>query len=115
MNTAREVLDVIDKALTSLPPDESRKLWDVLAALRGPDGYDNCGLKLQATVPIRRAAFPLTTALCRAAILADFGQNRAGEPPQFNAALLSASAHFDRHALWAATALGLYEKPPGYR
>ena len=61
--TALDVLDVIDRFLASdgVATDEKRALWDVLTALRGPDnGSDD--MKNAATIPIRRAALPLTTA-----------------------------------------------------
>jgi len=63
----REVLDTIDAMLTQGEAQDARDLWDVLAALRGPD-TDNDELKDRTTVPIRRAAFPKMTALYEAGI-----------------------------------------------
>lgn len=63
MDTARQALDQIDIWLSAnpqnggLPSNEAQDLWDVLAALRGPDvpSYPD---KDVTTAPIRGAAFP---------------------------------------------------------
>jgi hypothetical protein len=56
--TALEVLDIIDTLLAQRNR-ESRYLWGVLTALRGPDSADE-SLKVATTAGIRTAAFPLT-------------------------------------------------------
>lgn len=61
--TARQMLDKIDRFLLTAGSEESSKLWNVMAALRGPD--DDTGdsyLKGRTTVPIRKAAFPRVNA-----------------------------------------------------
>lgn len=59
--TVREMLDVIDGFL-ALATDESRGLWDVLMALRGPDVANSKSEALMrgTTEVIRTQAFPLT-------------------------------------------------------
>jgi hypothetical protein len=58
--TALEVLDIID-TLLARENRESRYLWNVLTALRGPDSEDE-PLKVATTAGIRTATFPLTAA-----------------------------------------------------
>lgn len=61
--TARQMLDKIDRFLITAGSEEASKLWNVMAALRGPD--DDAGdsyLKGRTTVPIRKAAFPRVNA-----------------------------------------------------
>lgn len=63
--TAREVLDALDEWFVTAPPEETKKMWNILSALRGPDHNQvefgtTAGLKFKNlyTIPIRRAAFP---------------------------------------------------------
>lgn len=55
-DTVNAVLDRIDEVLAS-GGAESRQLWDILTALRGPDSGDIV-VKRDYTAPIRAAAFP---------------------------------------------------------
>lgn len=55
----RQVLDQIDAVLAE-GSDDSRRLWDIMTALRGPDHFENQGRKDTGTIYIRQAAFPTT-------------------------------------------------------
>lgn len=63
----RQILNMLDDLFSDHRPakiETAREVWDVLAALRGPDrddGEANLTLKDAMTVPIRQAAFPKTT------------------------------------------------------
>ena len=64
---AREVLDYLDDLFSDPGQVEAAtEVWDVITALRGPDTFDHEAaqtLKLDLTIPIRRAAFPKTAAV----------------------------------------------------
>lgn len=111
--TAREMLDLIDDFFTdmSIPVDESRKLWDVLSALRGPDEIHRVdstpNQKATATIPIRRAAFPKVAA---AYLNSDMWERIGGAFGTINHKFDSrfiGQGHFREHAVNAATALNL--------
>jgi hypothetical protein len=55
--SAKEVLAALDEWAIQTDDLESKRLWDVLTALRGPDNEDT-QMKLNATVPIRKRALP---------------------------------------------------------
>jgi hypothetical protein len=110
-DTAAGVLDVIDRLLASgfrpnaghapgSPAFESRALWDVLSALRGPDSND-VAVKARTTEVIRTRAFPCT-ALTRCGP-ADFAP--PGNPLLVDTSGLSYFDHFRMHAVFADAAL----------
>lgn len=59
ITTVSEVLDIIDTFLAEMDHVQSKQLWNILTALRGPDD-DNTDTKLKTTSPIRTAALPKT-------------------------------------------------------
>lgn len=105
----KKVLDVIDKYLATGDKEDSRDLWDVLAALRGPDLSENCYLVKDATTSVIRAkAFPRTAKLSNreggrvcASMAKDSMTNIATRYNQ-------PSSHFIGHARSAFSALGLH-------
>lgn len=112
MDTAREVFDVIDEflvreALRAVGKGsvEGKRLWDVLSALRGPDGDDTDDLKHRQTEPIRRAAFPKLAALYDKGINIPGGAMFAGD--RFIIIADDKEDHFNWHASSAARALNL--------
>lgn len=104
--TAKEVLDIIDDFLTNNEDhNETRILWDVLTALRGPDAetFKDKGY----TVAIRRAAFPqLAKGNNTKKICASIEVSQSHSIPL---RLLTREAymqgHFISHLRWAYTAL----------
>ena len=108
--TARQVLNIIDKFLVGGVRDarlesEAKKLWDVLAALRGPDD-DSVGNKDNTTCPIRCAAFPLTAKQYQDGYCIPGGAmftDRSYRGPKKYAF----DKHFQNHAVAAALALNL--------
>lgn len=56
----RKLLDQIDNYLSTEEEDDSRALWAILSALRGPDDYDDVRYKDATTSVLRAAAFPKT-------------------------------------------------------
>lgn len=61
-NVTRGILGKIDQILVEEDVD-SKELWAVLTALRGPDDYElEYTVKAHGTVPVRRKAFPLCAA-----------------------------------------------------
>lgn len=114
MNPAtRKMLDAIDKFL-ALPAHvksgASLELWDVLAALRGPDSQDGIS-KSGATVPVRRAAFPRCAA--RGPNGGGVGENATGAcfhgSSQVDVGVVAflESTHFMTHARCAFQVLGI--------
>jgi hypothetical protein len=53
----REILDTLDAFFTTEDLKDTKPLWDILSALRGPDNSDE-EVKDSTTIPIRCAAFP---------------------------------------------------------
>jgi len=111
----RKVLDTIDDYLATGDKGDSMALWDILAALRGPDKSYPEGTKYWLSVKdvttsvIRAAAFPKTAALSHR----DGGRVRASMmPDDFKYARVRTdrdfpSDHFTGHAHTAFQALGL--------
>ncbi len=56
--TFREKLQDLDSWFATAPISETRQMWDVLAALRGPDKDGDVLLKLTGTNWVRKWAFP---------------------------------------------------------
>lgn len=105
----RKALDVIDRVLVK-NDDTAAELWDVLSALRGPDDMKEYKLKAAGTVPIRRAAFPLTTeAVATSGFTnrADFTVSTYQRPEDNNNGTWSFDTHVVSHIKRAADALGL--------
>jgi len=104
--TARQVLDIIDKFLVGDFMNEARKLWDILAALRGPDDA-KIGDKNGTTCPIRCAALPLTAKRYQTGYSipggAMFSDRLYTGPREY-----AFDAHFHNHVVSAAMALNLY-------
>lgn len=102
--TVRAALNQIEKWLlpSGLPPAERSRLWDVLSALRGPDS-SNYSDKAEATVPIRRAAFPkLAQPEKHNRIPASFGSKFSLTKVKLSN---NSSIHFRTHIKQAAKAL----------
>jgi len=110
--TARGILDAIDAFLSDpeVEGTEKTKLWDVLTALRGPEGKKGCptakALKEAITGVIRANAFPrnafrriderVNRSLVTLSRSADFAKCPKG--------------HFRYHAFQACQALGIVVK-----
>lgn len=127
--TARDMLNLIDRFLVARAADrldflaksEAGKLWDVLSAMRGPDFESRAiyhDFKSELTIPIRRAALPLTAAFSRLHhhdIAACFDGPETLPPSaadQLPTDTLNVNArHFPAHIRAAARALGM-EIPP---
>lgn len=99
--TVSGLLKEIDTFLATSP--NSDKLWDILSALRGPDGLD-IHLKESTTTAIRRAAFPLTMrAMFEGSIVNSVQASFAGT---YNPSVKSkVSYHFNAHIERAVFAL----------
>jgi hypothetical protein len=107
---ALEMLDLIDEYLATTNGGDSRALWDILTALRGPD--DATAGKKAWTIAVRRAALPKvaeTTSWDGARGHAIFGEYSAEEPRE--ADLVNPSGpigiinHFREHIRMAYVAL----------
>lgn len=101
LRKVRKTLNQVEKVLMG-NDQAAADLWNILSALRGPDaGYG----KAQATIPVRRKAFPKLTRLDEKegsnipAALSSFKAN----PGRFELETLPAS-HFRTHAEWAKEA-----------
>jgi hypothetical protein len=99
----RATLDYIDTVL-SQGSVSARELWDVLAALRGPDRIENGVTKENTTVHIRSAAFPKTAnavnnGYCNIAAAFSSHDNPFMYPEN--------GGHFVAHIRYAAFVLGL--------
>ncbi len=104
----QRVLGEVDKLLAKRNHD-SQKLWNVLSALRGPDmtgdtRFDGASLKDYTTIPIRRAALPLTAKSGSGANGAMFHSGYKFKLPTHGE---TRSGHFRRHIKSAALALGI--------
>jgi len=101
----REQLDVIDRMLSGPGGGD---LWLVLSALRGPDTPDHDYFKKATyTIPIRRAAFPLTATTGRASLgtarkFADFGTSAEDT---LNLPGSAGPSHYESHIEMAVQAL----------
>jgi hypothetical protein len=107
--TCREMLDAVDGFLTDPLVDEVEKkaLWDVLTALRGPEGKKDDAtrkaIKDAVTGPIRANAFPRTAFQTiedrpnRAVMTLRRSIDVSGTP----------KGHFRFHSMEAAKALGI--------
>lgn len=107
--TARDVLNIIDDFLSlgGVNDCERKMLWDVLTALRGPDD-ETYSLKMESTIPIRRAAFPKIASnsrIQRETLLATFGTAQY----KFNRHVFDTGrySHFGSHVINAASALNI--------
>lgn len=125
----RKMLDRIDAVLAQ-PDDatdeqrkDSRDLWAVLSALRGPDtdrDYRDLLLKSRVTILIRRAAFPLTASTGNGtpqAVFESAAANAVHLDTRIMAAELNSNeradlVHFVDHARLAGRALGLLALDP---
>lgn len=97
---ALEILDIIDKFLSSNSVKEDQKgfLWDILAALRGPDNQ-NYKIKQETTEVIRSRAFIRTSTKYGAQVPANFSK----DPYKIIPTLIY--DHFSGHIYYAARAL----------
>jgi hypothetical protein len=103
----RAMLDQIDAMLVEMT-DESRELWAILTALRGPDAGDY-GEKAKFTIPVRRAAFPRTAAAVRASMtLADFEVYGVAPEKAMSYSPSEDYQHFQGHVYEAQQALGMF-------
>lgn len=108
----RAALDAIEEVLLERDSD-ARNLWSVLTALRGPDDDQDDGndrRKINATIPIRRAAFPRVAAQPLSYEVGAFG--KPDVPYLYRDSYMARGAmygrtHFEYHAELAALALGL--------
>src|SRR5574340_930628 len=122
--TASEVLAALVEGFSKLPLEERKKVWDVLAALRGPDGVHDADdlLKQSTTCVVRRRLFgdalrglglPATGPAPYVAWNGDSPARVAQrstcdlESVPASAAAKHPHAHFIRHAQAAFRALGL--------
>ncbi len=85
----------------------SRHVWNILTALRGPDGQDpDNSLKYATTARIRNVVFPELASQVSATI--SLGQVADIDPVRAH----STGAHFGRHVMWAVKAIqAFYPKP----
>jgi hypothetical protein len=107
LKTARQVLNWLDDwfvAQHKKNTDEGPKLWNVLAALRGPDAENSYTLKDVTTARIRTAAFPR---LAKTAHRLGASFSEGGKVVSVPAVPEGAVKHFVGHAKKAAKALGL--------
>lgn len=102
---AQRALEYVDSVLAGGGP-ESKKLWDILTALRGPDRDDQQRYKGGLTAVIRSAAFPKAAVARSRAFSADFAPSYTGQEVKTGAAGL-ANSHYGLHVEAAAVALGL--------
>lgn len=122
----RAMLDYLDDFLSQGGAD-AQDLWDVLTVLRGPDDADS-GEKQTVTIPVRRAALPLTAKSVMKIrgghqrqtfgfdsrlegpgvhMRAYFGYPRGDYPYAGPRHHSTTQSHFHAHAVRAALALGL--------
>lgn len=101
----RDVLAEIDNLLHK-DNDDSRALWDILSALRGPDSLGDDDLKVSTTAIIRSAALPKTAKTAHSNCLPiSFG---LGDSEEFAGVRIRMSfSHFRHHAYSAFVGLGL--------
>ncbi len=110
----RRVLDKLDLELCGRGPsrlnsEERAALWDVLAAVRGPD-YESSDHKWAVTCPIRRAAFPKLAGRWDGGISevsASFNRPALDDAAMRARVAGVVDSHFARHGMRAFTVLGL--------
>lgn len=103
--TTREVLELIENFAKHIQgkKESSRDLWNILAALRGPDS-DDFTLKLQTTAHIRAAALPcLARSNGAYANQGTHWKYRSYEEPTYKTK--GSSGHFASHIFCAVNAL----------
>lgn len=100
--TIEQILTEIDKYLATEPENDARRLWAILAGIRGPDSEDQ-SLKKGTTVFVRSRAFPLAAARTNAAGFSTFGMLFKSDFPPRN--VLLGYSHFENHIRFAYTAL----------
>jgi hypothetical protein len=120
MNAFKVALNTIDMVLAGLG-DDSRRLANVLTALRGPDGVTKGQAKVikdRLTAVIRSAAFPMLLntkgrdeALQWTMVGAHDGKVYLADIAAYEK--LTNDKHFTRHILQAAEALGIETVPVG--
>ena len=120
MDGLKVALNVIDQVLSALD-DNSRKLANILTALRGPDGVDKPkgkAIKDRLTAPIRAAAFPILLATKGRDEVLQWTMTGKHDGKIYQADLdaylrLTDDKHFIRHVVQAAEALGIEIIPIG--
>jgi hypothetical protein len=107
--TAKEMLALLDTFLSDADLTESKKLWDVMTALRGPDNKSDT-FKDHYTIPVRVAAFPKLAAMNgreTGSIFYTFDDQHGYRPDSKDGGYGSPLEHFVQHAHKAAFALEL--------
>jgi hypothetical protein len=116
----RAMLDQLDAFFIDEEHADTKVLWDVLSALRGPDNDVQSDLKNTSTIPIRTAAFPrlarlehskyrelyreLDTASFKTTAIFGNGTERFHQPDVVD--------HFTAHLRRAQKALDLHDETP---
>jgi hypothetical protein len=110
MKTVNDMLNDLDEFFLTAPKSDVVHLWDILAALRGPDDIDT-ELKTRTTARIRSLAFPRTAAYGAEDLPATFAQPGSGMPtlsPMEQGRIYAGHHslyHFFSHIEYADTAL----------
>jgi hypothetical protein len=120
MNGFKVALNVIDLVLSGLD-ENSRKLANILTALRGPDGVlkpQAKAIKDRLTAPIRAAAFPILLNTKGRDEVLQWTMTGKHDGKIYQADLdayvkLTDDKHFIRHIIQAAEALGIEIVPLG--
>ena len=110
--TAKEWLEALDTwfSLYTTTTEEKRRLWAVLAALRGPD--DVTYSKSNTTGIIRAKAFPITTGSARGAEVLGTTNVMGGFAEAMKAVGSGRNEHFATHIATAVEALKkMYPEP----
>ena len=105
----REALDAIDEVLAR-NDTVAGELWEVLTALRGPDGFDSYRAKTDYTARIRATAFPKAAAGAESnhmSFYAHGAEYSAVQGPVDLELLQSQQPHFRSHTRLALIALEL--------
>lgn len=97
----RRMVDQIDEFLATAPHEDVQDLWNLLAALRGPDVDPTGDLKSATTAVIRRKMFPKAGGRLQLWP----GVEVAPQDREFQLNLGVPWCHFTRHADWAHKAL----------
>lgn len=106
--TAKQVLEELDETLSTMDTYESRALWNILTALRGPDMNDLDGeIKYETTAIVRARALPKTAAADNLGVIS-LGATFRQEAKQVHItpAVEEAGWHFVTHIKRAVRALG---------
>lgn len=98
--TVNEMLEIIDTFLSTTNSDTAGHLWNILAALRGPDS-NNLSIKKATTTGIRRTAFPKTAKFAESV----YSVFPAVFDGTFNPDVWDTSVHFNKHIQGAICAL----------